>query len=98
MVFEALVNMCFSRYVLLFCRRFRVVKTICDKLPLCTEKKDQKIALTDFRSDTSTLMTDFCSVRKQNSSPRRSIYSDKENHHVEQCDLIASVLSTRDNT
>lgn len=74
-------------------RRFRLVELMCDKIPICTDKLDKKIPMTDYRSETSTVMTDMYSARRQNiSSPRRSIYSQRESFLVETCDLIASVL------
>ena len=51
--------------------------------------------MTDFKSETSTIITEAYPVRRQNISPSRSRYSRGDSLQAETCDLIASVQSKR---
>ena len=72
-------------------RRFRIVKLFCDNFSICNDKSDRRIQMTDFKSETSTMMTDAYPMRRQNISPEWSIYSRGDHVKAERCDLIASV-------
>jgi hypothetical protein len=39
-------------------RRFRIVKLFCDNFSICNDKSDRRIQMTDFKSETSTMMTE----------------------------------------
>ena len=72
-------------------RRFRIVKLFCDNFSICNDKSDRRIQMTDFKSETSTMMTEAYPMRRQNISPEWSIYSRGDHVQAETCDLIASV-------
>lgn len=72
-------------------RRFRIVKLFCDNFSICNDKSDRRIQMTDFKSETSTMMTDAYPMRRQNKSPEWSIYNRGDRVQAETCDLIASV-------